>query len=36
VLAAAASFIVVVGLVGCGLPALQASRIDAALALRDE
>jgi putative ABC transport system permease protein len=36
VLAAAASFIVVVGLVGCGLPALQASRIDAARALRDE
>jgi len=25
-----------VGLVGCGLPALTASRIDAARALRDE
>jgi len=36
VLAAAASFIVVVGLIGCGLPALQASRIDAARSLRDE
>jgi len=36
VLASAASFIVVVGLVGCGLPALQASRIDAARSLRDE
>ena len=36
VLAAAASFIVLVGLVGCGLPALTASRIDAARALRDE
>ena len=35
-LAAAASFMVVVGLIGCGLPALQASRIDAARALRDE
>ena len=36
VLAAAASFMVVVGLVGCGLPALAASRIEAARALRDE
>jgi ABC-type antimicrobial peptide transport system permease subunit len=36
VMAGAASFIVVVGLVGCGLPALTASRIDAARALRDE
>ena len=36
VLAAASSFMVVVGLIGCGLPALQASRIDAARALRDE
>jgi ABC-type antimicrobial peptide transport system permease subunit len=36
VIAAAAAFIVVVGLVGCGLPALAASRIDSARALRDE
>jgi putative ABC transport system permease protein len=36
VLAGAAAFILVVGLVGCGLPALQASRIDSARALRDE
>jgi putative ABC transport system permease protein len=36
VLSGAAAFIVAVGLVGCGLPALQASRIDSARALRDE
>jgi putative ABC transport system permease protein len=36
VMAAAASFIVAVGILGCGLPALQASRSDAARALRDE
>ena len=36
VLAAAASFILAVGFLGCGCPALQASRIDSARALRDE
>ena len=35
-LAAAAPLIVVVGLIGCGIPAPQASRINAARSLRDE
>jgi ABC-type antimicrobial peptide transport system permease subunit len=35
-MAGAAAFILVVGLVGCGLPAFQASRTDSARALRDE